>query len=253
MAIGIVTDKFSEQAKPAEFGNSGENWSNVGWIVPIEWRLLSKPFAPKSYISQISSLLPIKYSPITRLGDGNQKCYLAQISKPLADVLFLIINSEDGPVLDEIEYLEVEAVTTLEVLKVLRADLELTEKEQLVKARLGQGLFRQKLIRVERQCRLTGISDLNFLVASHIKPWRVSNNEERQDGNNGLFLSPHVDRLFDRGWISFEDDGSLMISGNTSRKTMELWRLNQDINVGSFNEKQKQYLAYHRANIFKSH
>jgi hypothetical protein len=36
-------------------------------------------------------------------------------------------------------------------------------------------------------------SDHRFLVASHIKPWRLSDNSERLDGNNSLLLSPHVD------------------------------------------------------------
>jgi putative restriction endonuclease len=69
------------------------------------------------------------------------------------------------------------------------------------------------LSEIEKCCRITQIADLRLLRASHIKPWRAcNNNQERLDGNNGLLLSPHVDLLFDRGYISVEDDGTLLRS-----------------------------------------
>jgi 5-methylcytosine-specific restriction protein A len=68
-------------------------------------------------------------------------------------------------------------------------------------------------VNIEKQCRLTGITDLRFLRASHIKPWsKCADGSERVDGSNGLLLSPHADFLFDRGWITFEDDGALICS-----------------------------------------
>jgi putative restriction endonuclease len=50
------------------------------------------------------------------------------------------------------------------------------------------------------------------LVASHCKPWRDSSNEERINGENGLLLTPTIDHLFDRGFIGFEDNGTLILS-----------------------------------------
>lgn len=252
MAIGVATQKHKEQVKPTEFGSSGTNWSNVGWIVPIEWRRLQKPFSPKTYIKDIASLLPNNYSPINQSGNGNQKCYLAQISKSLADLLLSISDNHNSSVLYEVNDLEIDIKTDIEVQEVLSEEIEFTEKEQLIKARLGQGLFRKRLLEIENKCRLTGIVDQQFLVASHIKPWRDGNNEERLDGSNGLLLSPHVDRLFDRGWISFNDDGSLLISNDDTNKVMVSWGLDDNINVGIFSEKQKSYLAYHRAHVYKS-
>lgn len=75
-----------------------------------------------------------------------------------------------------------------------------TDKVELIKARRGQGIFRRRVLATEPYCRLTGVSDPRFLRASHIKPWVVSDNNERLDGNNGLMLSPHVDHLFDGGY-----------------------------------------------------
>jgi hypothetical protein len=87
-----------------------------------------------------------------------------------------------------------------------------TEREQLVTSRRGQGVFRHNVEQIEKSCRVTGLRDLQHLRASHIKPWKASDDFEKLDGHNGLMLSPHVDHLFDRGWIEFEDNGILVPS-----------------------------------------
>ena len=61
-------------------------------------------------------------------------------------------------------------------------------------------------------CPFTMINDERLLRASHIKPWVVSNDKEKLDPKNGLTLSPTYDVLFDRGFISFQDNGNLMVS-----------------------------------------
>src|SRR5262249_31838057 len=86
-----------------------------------------------------------------------------------------------------------------------------TDREALIKARRGQGLFRSNVARVERACRITHVTNPAYLVASHIKPWRHASNSERVSGQNGLLLAPTADFLFDRGFISFSD-GRLIVS-----------------------------------------
>ena len=127
-----------------------------------------------------------------------------------------------------------------------------TVKEQLVKSRVGQGLFRENVQETEHCCRVSKVADPRFLIASHIKPWRCSNNQERLDGENGLLLSPNVDRLFDRGFISFMDDGTLLISPVADRVTLGRLGVPSKANVGGFTAKQKQYLGYHRREVFLS-
>lgn len=87
-----------------------------------------------------------------------------------------------------------------------------TEKATLLKTRIGQGNFRQKLISLWGGCAVTGYKDASMLVASHIKPWRASSNIERLDGYNGLLLLPTLDKAFDTGHISFSESGNLLIS-----------------------------------------
>lgn len=106
---------------------------------------------------------------------------------------------------------------------------------------------------MEKQCRLTGIGDLRFLRASHIKPWaKCQTGDERVDGSNGLLLCPHADYLFDRGWISFDDSGGLIRSANLPGEVID--RIGLDLsagrNCGRFTPGQKGYLEFHRNAVF---
>ena len=88
-------------------------------------------------------------------------------------------------------------------------------------------------------------------MASHIKPWRVCSNAERLDGNNGLLLSPHVDKLFDQGWISFADDGTVLCADNPTRELMGLRKLDVEADAGKFSKAQRVYLTYHRKEVYR--
>jgi predicted restriction endonuclease len=88
-----------------------------------------------------------------------------------------------------------------------------TERKGLVTSRIGQGAYRKSVIyRWEGKCAVTGFDKLNVLIASHIVPWKESNNEERLDVNNGILLSPTYDALFDNHLISFENSGKIILS-----------------------------------------
>lgn len=128
--------------------------------------------------------------------------------------------------------------------------LTVTERATLIKVRVGQGIFRTRLEAIEPRCRITNIDQKRHLIASHIKPWSDSDNLEKLDGNNGLLLAPHIDHLFDKGYISFEDNGDLILSEHTSRDLLNSWSIKAD-NYGSFNARQKNYMDYHRNEIFE--
>ena len=132
-----------------------------------------------------------------------------------------------------------------------RTDITETEKVQLVKSRIGHGLYRNNLQQIESRCRFTGLTDTKYLIHSHIKPWAKSNDSEKLDGNNGLLLSPHIDKLFDGGYISFSDDGYILTSSLLNTDILSLWNIDDSINIGKFNEKQKEYLSFHRRHVFK--
>ena len=109
-----------------------------------------------------------------------------------------------------------------------------TEKSALILARRGQGLFKQRVRLLERRCRITGVDRIEHLRASHCKPWRSSDDGERLDGENGLLLTPTIDHLFDRGFISFEADGKLLVSPVAHGPSLERMgvAVGERVNVG---------------------
>jgi predicted restriction endonuclease len=108
-------------------------------------------------------------------------------------------------------------------------------------------------MQIESWCRITKVDRIEHLRASHIKPWRdCDDNVERLVGSNGLLLTPSIDHLFDRGFISFEDNGSLLISPAAHLLSLRKMGIETDksFNVGSFNGDQKHFLNYHREAVF---
>ena len=130
-----------------------------------------------------------------------------------------------------------------------RTDIGPTEKQQLVLSRRGQGVFKANVRLNETKCRLTGVTDPRLLIASHIKPCVDSSDKEKLDGCNGLLLSPHADRLFDRGLLSFENDGTVLISPILDRAILPQGGLDKITAVGS--PEQCTHLEYHRSERFK--
>lgn len=129
------------------------------------------------------------------------------------------------------------------------SDLPATEKTVLIDARRGQGVFRSRVERIEKRCRVTGIADSRFLIASHIKPWACSENSERLDGNNGLMLSPHIDRLFDRGFMTFLQDGSVVIAPEAT-EVFRQWHISPQLAM-PLSREQELYMQYHRAYVYR--
>ena len=130
--------------------------------------------------------------------------------------------------------------------------LEVTEKKMLIKARVGQGLFRELLIQKYNKCIITGITDERLLIASHIKPWRSSNNAERLSSENGLLLSPLYDKLFDIGLISFDKNMRIIVSNDLKKDDIGKLHIDGNINYIKFPSIELQSnMEYHRDVIFK--
>lgn len=252
-AIGVAKGRAQSSPKP-DFGSAGASWSNEGWLVPVDFTELKHPIRPKDHIAQLKEHLPEKYSPLTDVGNGLQSVYLAAVPPPMAAALGELIGAEYVAILNSGSKVE-EDVEEAEdrVAEAIRGrqDLGPTTKEQLVKARRGQGIFKANVRLIEKACRVTGVAEISHLRASHIKPWRVSNDQEKLDGCNGLLLAPHVDHLFDRGYISFTPHGNLLVSAKLPTAILNSWGIAPNHNVGHFNSEQAHYLEYHRQNVFK--
>lgn len=131
--------------------------------------------------------------------------------------------------------------------------LEKTERESIVKSRIGQGLFRERLIRLWGGCSVTGLSNLMLLRASHIKPWRSCTNEERLDPMNGLLLHPTLDHLFDTGFVTFEESAKIRISERLSEADAKILQIDPSVRLRKAPAKIGDYLAFHREHVFKNY
>lgn len=126
--------------------------------------------------------------------------------------------------------------------------LDKTEKTTLISARVGQGKFRDGVIDQWRGCALTGFSDTRFLVASHIKPWRNSDNRERLDRFNGLLLLPNLDKVFDLGFITFRPHGGIEISRRLENE--RLLGISKNMHI-QLDEAHQDYMEFHREHVYE--
>ncbi len=126
-----------------------------------------------------------------------------------------------------------------------------TEKEAIRRSRIGQGKFRTRLkIFWKNSCAVTGCSTVDLLRASHIKPWRDSKNHERLDEYNGLLLTPNLDAAFDSGFISFDEDGSILISKKLKDEQKAALGIEVGMTLRRIDEEHQKYLEFHRNHIF---
>jgi hypothetical protein len=269
--VGRVADFAFTAPKPTEFGSTGAYWLNEGWLLPVFWTELDPPVRPKAFIDVLGPLLPKRYSPIRpATGDGNQGVYLAEVSKPAFDAVVAAsaINyqllARGGA--NSLTFQVVKEELDDRVENNIRADgrLDSTVKDAVIQARRGQGKFRANVEAIEKVCRLTKITNPSLLIASHIKPWRSCETaSERLDGMNGLLLTPDADLLFDRGFITFQDDGEVRVSPRFDSEDLRrlglgdlalprlgfseapvAWR------TDAFSPEQCSYLGYHRSEVY---
>lgn len=252
-AVGVVTAAADHCPKP-DFGSAGADWSEDGWLVGVEFVPVPSPVRPKDHIEAIRPLLRSKYAPLSDKGNGLQSVYLAEIDAPLASLLLTLTAAShldlNALTPTESEPNIAEDLAEVEIIE-KSTDISSAERLQLVKARRGQGVFKYNVRINERRCRVTGTQDVQHLRASHIKPWRDATNTEKLSGFNGLLLAPHIDHLFDRGWISFSDAGQLLIANSLSRDVLEKWFIDPHHDAGPFSDEQSGFLEYHRAKVFQ--
>lgn len=187
--------------------------------------------------------------------------------KPSDPVLLRCLQSDEGSILT-VEgykdlYFALEQIATLgrtmpnrvaEKFKRLSAGMPLTtEVERLVVQRVGQNLFRDALLDYWRgRCCVTGLAVPELLRASHVKPWAMcDSDEERLDVFNGLLLAPHLDALFDGGWLTVEPSGTLRISGRLAPDVFEILGIRAELVVKGLTPSHEAYLAYHRSMVFR--
>ncbi len=137
--------------------------------------------------------------------------------------------------------------------KIETSNLSQKKKETLIQARSGQGEYRRKVLEDCSYCPFTLVNDERLLIASHIKPWAVSDDNEKVDPKNGFALTPTYDKLFDGGYMTMLDDKTIEVSPWVSPMNQKRLNIYSGMKVPKLqlDDERCAYLEYHRTNIFK--
>ena len=122
-------------------------------------------------------------------------------------------------------------------------------KKAFINIRVNQGTFRDKLLKKYNRCCLCGVENQTLLIASHIKPWAESEPKEKLDVNNGFLMCPNHDKLFDKGYITFDDNGKIIISDRLTENDKVFLNVDSRMQI-ELTKSNKKYLKFHRENVF---
>jgi putative restriction endonuclease len=238
VAVSVATSLAIDSDRPGEFGKD-DTWIKDGWRIDATYQRLQVPLSIASVRSELQPLLPTVYSPLNKIGGGNQG-YLFHIPP------------RPGRLLEQrIEELNGAGVSNPIDAAIVATSEPKTVKQALIQARIGQGQFRSQILDLWKgRCCVTQIANPALLRASHIKPWRDSNNAERLDKFNGLLLSPAYDAAFDAGLITFADDGKIRLSPVFPDNDAVAIGINPSAQVDGMTEFHMRYLAHHRTSVF---
>lgn len=253
-AVGVVLDRARSAPIPPVSGHPiAGAATDDGWLVAIQFLELAQPLRPQQHLPELKPALPARQSPLRASGEANQNVQLAELPAPMAAVLRRLLQRQvedcESLIATETDGKLVQRAIEDQIWQ--RTDIGPRECRQLISARVGQGVFRERLERAETTCRVTGIMDRRYLQATHIKPWKDADDREKLDGANGLLLAPHMRLLFERGHISFANDGALLVSQHVNPYVRSAWGLEQPLPARPFSSAQCSYLAYHRQQIFE--
>ena len=256
-AIGVIESRAAEAPKPNTIDNSP--WEKEGWLVKMRYHNLSQTVAVGPLIPKIGHLFPKKYSPYSVTNNSGNQIYLAEISEELGTQLLELLEATDllNPPKLPTERKEITELSSGAVSEEIPSEtsdnlnISPSEKLGIIKQRLVQGEFRTNLMKkFNRRCALTSLDREDLLIASHIKPWSESNEMERRDVNNGLLLCSPIDSLFDKYYISFLNDGTLVISESLGLNAKKVFGITKGMRLTERpNLETQKYLLHHRGKL----
>jgi putative restriction endonuclease len=238
VAIAISDAYQAERPKSRAF----DAWHDQGNQVKVKLIELTPPLSIDGYICELFSKRYNDSSTIKviREGDGVFQGYMAGIPQGAGIELLRLSGDTEEIIVEESENADS---------KKRKSKIDGTTRKILSEARIGQGQFRQDLIKKWKKCAISGITNFSLLIASHILPWSKSDDSQRLDPYNGFLLAVHIDRLFDQGLISFDDGGKIIISSHLSPTDATVMGIHSALSL-PLDARHKPYLAKHRE-LFK--
>lgn len=249
---------LQESKKELDFLNLSKDWhwdtgrwseymripSKNGYYMPAENHPQIWPIIRRLYFEYIGKVA----KKFLRLRQDTQKKHMPQVLAYLRQTLGQYIPD---PIYGDSVDLNPNPIREIQEFTYQYQNLSKTVRESVVQSRIGQGKFRTELIQYWKGCAVTNCQTLEVLRASHIKPWRNSNNKERLDVYNGLLLSPTLDAVFDNGLISFADNGKIITSGFLPENDRLKLKIDTDMRIARVEQQHLDYLKYHRVHVFK--
>ena len=248
VAVSSVTADCIESENPIREPHN--NLNQMGYLVTLNYYELEVPLRIADHFDVIEPLLPIKYSAFQANGLGNQG-YLYPCNDELTIQLLELIGEANIYVPEEEQLrLSMDSVEMNDHNPLVPL-ITSTESEAKTKIRVGQSKFREKLEPIwHNACPICGIRLRDTLRASRAKPWKDCSNEERLDPYNGILLCCNHDSLYNKGYISFNVKGKILISEKMEEKDYDKFLLNADVKIPTEVE-HKPYFSWHRKYIFK--
>lgn len=248
----LYRDEQDEQSFGEVVAILGKTYPLVGYLFFLKDRSRYLPISPR-FFDHAFELLGADFKTSYRCSWENYSAYVALIGE-LRNVLAESLEVE-VTLLDAHSFAWILAcqMDRRDKLADVREYLSLSssEREAIVKARIGQGRFRDSLIQYWSACAVTDCAETALLRASHIKPWAQAELMERLSLYNGLLLSPALDACFDSGYVSFDDEGKILISERLSGDDARALGIHPDMLLRRVEPKHKTYLAFHRDHVFK--
>ena len=233
-------------------GIFGKKYALIAYLYFVKDNSKYLPIAP-SYLDRAFELLGANFKTSKRCSWDNYSLYIdliSEIKRMLSEILSSDVSMLDAHSFAWMLSAQMESQEKLADVKEYLS-LSDTERDAIIKSRIGQGQFRKSLISYWSTCAVTGCQEPKLLRASHIKPWSKSDVAERLSLYNGLLLSPTLDVCFDSGFISFDDSGNIMVSNELHDNDMEALGIHKEMKLSNIENEHCKYLAYHRGNIFK--
>lgn len=245
VAVSSATGNWMESNLPVGLQNNHE-----GYLVKLDYHELEVPLSIADHLDVITPLLPVKYSAFQANGQGNQG-FLYPCNDELTIQLLELI-SEAIIFMPDDEQLSL-SMDSIEINKrnPLVQLIARIESEIKTKIRVDQNKFREAIETIwNGTCPICGISLRDSLRASYAKPWKDISIEERLDPYNGILLCCNHHSLYDKGYISFDGKGNILISEEIAEKDYDKFLLNADIKIQTADE-NKPYFNWHKKHILK--
>jgi putative restriction endonuclease len=233
--VAVATKDSCLSPKPAN--RSFDKWKKKGNKIEVCLEVLTPPVRTKEFISEFISLYNSRTNP-----------KLFTVKQTAAQQYMVSIPAGAGAlILDCLGDVSINIQEKLSAIDDNNKHPVITSRTALVKARVGQGQFRDDVLGLWcSTCPITNVSKPELLIASHIVSWQLSSNEEKLDKYNGLPLAPNVDKLFDKGYISFSDKGEILVHESITTKMLNQLGIDRTKRIEGLKDKNLFYLRRHR-------